>query len=100
MNKNKLLNASALGLICGLTACQNYLERHDGVTNFAGDAQAVNDAKMAADPWKRNAHNDHLHGDGERLGDAVKRYKGVHGEKSGNSVQPIILPGLPGAETK
>jgi len=55
---------------------------------------------MAADPWKRNAHNDHLHGDGERLGDAVKRYKGVHGEKSGNSVQPIILPGLPGAETK
>ena len=99
MSKNKKLTASAIGLACVLSGCQSYLVRHDGVTTYAGDAHPINEAKMVADPWKRDAYNDHIHHDGERLGDAVKRYKTSNGEESGNSVQPIILPTMQGPET-
>lgn len=99
MNKNKLLMTTVLGMSCALGGCQAYTERHEGVTSFAGNSLPVNEAKMAADPWKRNAYNDHIHADGERLGDAVKRYKSSNSEKSGNSVQPIILPAMQGTET-
>lgn len=74
MNKNKILQTTALGLIFTLGGC-TYLDRQDGVTNFAGDAQAINEAKMVEDPWNKNAYNNKIEGDGERLGDTVKRYK-------------------------
>lgn len=74
MNKNKFLTSSALGLIFALGGC-TYLERNDGITNFAGDAQAINETKQVVDPWNRNAYNNNIHGDGQRLGDTVKRYK-------------------------
>ncbi len=99
MSNNNKVTASVLGLTCALSGCQAYSERHDGVTNFAGDAQAINEVKMVSDPWKKKAYNDHLHGDGERLGDVVKRYKTAHGEESGNSIQPLILPTMQGPET-
>lgn len=74
MNKNKILQTTAIGLIFALSGC-TYLDRNDGVTNFAGDAQAINEAKQTADPWNKNAYNNDIEGDGERLGDTVKRYK-------------------------
>ncbi len=74
MNKNKTLIATTLGLIFTLGGC-SYLDRNDGVTNFAGDAQAINQAKQTEDPWNKNAYNNKIEGDGERLGDTVKRYK-------------------------
>ena len=89
----------AIGLMALLGGCQSYFERNDGVTSFAGEAHPVNEAKMVADPWKRDAYNDHIHHDGERLGDAVVRYKTSNSEKAGNAVQPIVLPPLQGGET-
>ena len=74
MNKNKILQTTALGLIFTLGGC-TYLDRNEGVTSFAGDAQAINEAKMVEDPWNENAYNNEIGGDGERLGDTVKRYK-------------------------
>lgn len=75
MNKNKFLLTTALGLMfISLGGC-TYLDRQEGVTNFAGDAQAINEAKMVEDPWNKNAYNNKIEGDGERLGDTVKRYK-------------------------
>ena len=74
MNKNKILQTTALGLIFTLGGC-TYLDRNEGVTSFAGDAQAINEAKMVEDPWNKNAYNNEIGGDGERLGDTVKRYK-------------------------
>ena len=74
MNKNKILLTTALGLIFTLAGC-TYLDRNEGVTSFAGDAQAINQAKMVEDPWNENAYNNKIEGDGERLGDTIKRYK-------------------------
>lgn len=91
---------TALGLACALSGCQAYTERHDGVTSFAGNSNAVNNAKMVEDPWKRKAYNDHLHGDSERLGDAVKRYKTSNSPESGNGVQPVLLPTVSATQTQ
>lgn len=99
MLNNKFMVIASLLTFAGLAGCQSYFERHDGVTTFAGDAHPVNEAKMVADPWKRRAYNNHIHGDGERLGDAVTRYKTSNSEKAGNAVQPILLPTLPSGET-
>ena len=74
MNKSKILSSTALGLIFVLGGC-TYLEREEGVTTFAGDTQAINEAKMVEDPWNENAYNNEIGGDGQRLGDTVKRYK-------------------------
>lgn len=74
MNKKTFLTTTALGLVFALGGC-TYLDRNEGVTGFAGDAQAVNSAKMVVDPWNKNAYNNEIEGDAERLGDTVKRYK-------------------------
>ena len=63
MNKSKILSSTALGLIFVLGGC-TYLEREEGVTTFAGDAQAINEAKMVEDPWNENAYNNEIEGDG------------------------------------
>ncbi len=78
MNKNKVLSTTAIGLIFTLAGC-TYLDRTDGVTSFAGNANAVNEAKQTVDPWNENAYNNDIEGDGQRLGDTVSRYKA--GEK-------------------
>jgi len=74
MNKNKILQTTALGLIFTLGGC-TYLDRDEGITSFAGDAQAINEAKQTVDPWNKNAYNNKIEGDGQRLGDTAKRYK-------------------------
>jgi hypothetical protein len=74
MFKNNILSTTALGLIFTLSGC-SYHERTEGATSFAGDAQAINIAKSTVDPWNRNAYNNKIEGDGERLGETVARYK-------------------------
>jgi len=75
----KMLSLFAL-LITG--GCQNYLDRHDGVTTFAGDAQAANEIKMVVDPWNPNAENTHIDTDGKRASDAIVRYRNANEGKS------------------
>lgn len=89
----------AIGSAALLGGCQQYLERHEGVTNHAGNHLAANEAKMVVDPWNRDAYNNHIEGDGKRLGDAVKRYKNSNSEESGNGQQTILLPTLPSSGT-
>lgn len=74
MNKNNMLRTTAIGLIFMLGGC-TYLDRTEGVTSFAGDSQAINAAKQTVDPWNKNAYNNQIEGDGERLGETAKRYK-------------------------
>lgn len=100
MFKNKAIALSVLGLALATSGCQSDLVRHDGVTTFAGNSHPANEAKMVADPWKRNAYNDHLHGDGQRLGDVVKRYKTAHGEDATAAPPAILLPSAPASETR
>ncbi|MEM7067308.1 MAG: hypothetical protein AAF478_00365 [Pseudomonadota bacterium] len=82
-----------------ISGCQQNYIRHEGVTTHAGNHLAANEAKMVVDPWNRNAYNNRIEGDGQRLGDAVKRYKESNSEESGNSQQTILLPTAPTSET-
>jgi len=54
-----------------------YLQRTEGITAGAGDAKAVNSAIHTADPWPANVWNRHIPADGERMSDAIRRYKDV-----------------------
>jgi len=42
----------------------------------------MNKNKQTADPWNKNAYNNDIEGDGERLGDTVKRYKAGEQEEA------------------
>lgn len=100
MNKNKLLHSCSIFALLIAGGCQNYLERHDGVTTHAGNHLAVNEAKMASDPWKRNAYDTHLHGNGKRTADLIDKYEKAHSPDEGGQAQPaFVLPAASGAET-
>lgn len=78
MNKNKLLCSVSLSALMMLGGCQNYLDRSDGITSHGGNHLAINEAKMVSDPWKRDAYNTHLHGNGKRTADLIDKYEKVH----------------------
>lgn len=100
MKKNKLLCSVSLGALMLLGGCQNYLERHEGVTSHAGNHLAVNEAKMVADPWKRKAYDTHLHANGKRTADLIDKYEKEHSPDEGGKATPaFILPTASGAET-
>jgi len=75
MNTRKILTGTALAILFTAAGCQSDLERIEGVTSYAGDAQAINRVKQTEDPWARHSHDTHIHSDGQRIGNAVKRYK-------------------------
>ena len=71
----KIAAALATALLAG---CQSYkytTERPETVSEFVGDAQAINNAKLAEDPWKQNSENTQINGDSKRLGNAVESYR-------------------------
>ena len=73
-----LLKTSALGLVMALAACQHSSDfdaRYEGVTEYAGNSQAVNRAKHVDDFWKPNSDNTNIPGDGQRLGNAVNKLR-------------------------
>lgn len=91
------MSLSALMLLGG---CQNYLERHEGVTSHAGNQLAVNEAMMVSDPWKKKAYDTHLHGNGKRNADLIDKYEKAHAPEEGGEAGPaFILPSAPSAET-
>ena len=99
MRNRNILTFGLLSASLFISGCQEYFVRHDGVTTHAGNQLAANEAKMVVDPWNRDAYNNHIEGDGQRLGDAVKRYKESNSEKAGNDQQTILLPTAPSSET-
>jgi hypothetical protein len=64
----------AAALLTGLSACADYLNRHDTVTFAAGDAQAWNKVVQTTDPWPRHARNLDIDGDGQRTAQVVRNY--------------------------
>ena len=98
----KLAGICLIGFSCLIVGCQEYTSRHEGVSRFAGNANAINEAKMVADPWNRNAYDDHIPGNGERLGEAVRKYQTVNTEEpSGDLMEDIsdaVLPVDPPAK--
>jgi hypothetical protein len=54
---------------------QEYVQRADKLTLSAGNAQEVNTRIQEVDPWPRNVGNTRIAVDGERMADAVYRYR-------------------------
>ena len=92
MNNIKPLTVVSLIALTSLTGCQQYHNRSEGVTTFAGNSHAVNEAKMVVDPWPKYLDDTDFDTDGERLSAAVKRYKsgGIDADAS-TSTTPAAL---------
>ncbi len=88
----KLIPASALFMLISVGGCttdvvntaqvynpvdsvQEYVQRADRVTLSAGNAQAVNTRIHENDPWPRNVGNRRIAANGQRMADAMWRYR-------------------------
>jgi hypothetical protein len=58
-----------------IDAAQPYAQRADKVTLSAGNAQAVNTRIHEVDPWPRNVGDKHIFANGQRMADAVWRFR-------------------------
>ena len=67
-------------------AVQQYTQRADKVTLTAGNAQEVNTRTHEIDPWPRNVGDRRIAVNGEKMADAVYRYR------CGKSAQPPLVP--------
>ena len=58
-----------------LDAVQPYAQRADKIRLTAGDAQEVNTRIHEVDPWPRNVGDKRIYSNGQRMADAVWRYR-------------------------
>ncbi len=73
---SKLLRTPALALLlCAVTGCSDYLDRRDTIALGAGDAVASDAMTEMVDPWPRVAADRNIGFNGERMENAVRRYK-------------------------
>jgi hypothetical protein len=56
-------------------AVQPYAQRADKITLSAGDAKEVNTRIHEVDPWPRNVGDKRIYANGQRMADAVWRYR-------------------------
>jgi hypothetical protein len=56
-------------------AVQPYAQRADKIRLSAGDAQAVNTRIHEVDPWPRNVGDKRIYSNGQKMADAVWRYR-------------------------
>ena len=92
MNNFKALSCILVTSSLGLAGCQQYLDRSDGVTSYAGNHLAANEAKMVVDPWPRNVDNTDIPADGQRMSDTVRKYKTAHeNEEADDSPVQVFL---------
>jgi hypothetical protein len=56
-------------------AVQPYAQRADKITLSGGDAQAVNTRIHEVDPWPRNVGDKRIYSNGQRMADAVWKYR-------------------------
>ncbi len=78
MNKFNVLKCVSVFAALAMSGCQQYLDRNEGVTSFAGNSQAANEAKMVVDPWPRNVENTDIPADGQRMANTIDKYKNAH----------------------
>lgn len=76
MKKTPLLLAGILlASLTTLTGCNQYLSRDEGITTFAGEALAANEAISVVDTWPDGFDDTDIPTDGKRQAAAVKRYR-------------------------
>jgi len=68
----------ALGLVLALSVlsgCSEYLDRRDTLSLAGGDAVATNEVTQMVDPWPRVSAQRNIGFNGERMENAVQRYR-------------------------
>ena len=58
-----------------LTGCAEYPSRHEGVTSFAGESLAANEAVSVVDIWPEGFENTDIPTDGKRQARAIEKYR-------------------------
>jgi uncharacterized membrane protein YgcG len=67
-----------------------YLHRTDTITMSAGNAQEINGTTHVIDPWPKSAGNRHIPGNGDRMVNAMAKYRAKQsgsGEQAGQGGQ-------------
>jgi len=77
-----------------LSGCQQYFSRHEGVSSFAGETNAHNQAISVVDTWPDGFDNTSIETDGQRQAAAVERYKNPPKEDTGSksAALKIVAP--------
>lgn len=70
------------------TPASEYFDRIDTITPGAGNAKDANAAIHVVDPWPRKVANTRIPGQGERMVNAVDRYKGRSTPAGGQQTGP------------
>ncbi len=91
---NKILTGIILTACLGATGCQQYIERKEGVTSFAGNSLAANEANMVVDPWPPNVDNTDIPANGKRMTDVHGNYQDA--KSPVDETQPTTLGALLG----
>jgi hypothetical protein len=70
-----------------------YFVRSDSITLDAGDAQSVNTAIQAIDPWPRRSAHRRIPANGARMTGAIQRYRGGPSQSARPDGQPTPFAG-------
>lgn len=94
MKKTPLLFAGILlASVTTLTGCNQYLSRDEGITSFAGEALAANEAISVVDTWPDGFDDVDIPTDGKRQAAVIKRYRnpdyGSSTDSNGGQIQNI-----------
>ncbi len=74
-----------------VSGCQNYLSRHEGVTSFAGDSLATNEAISVVDTWPDGFDDTSIPTDGQRQSEAIEKYKSPKSQTANQAPASIKL---------
>jgi hypothetical protein len=75
-------------------AVQPYAQRADKIRLSAGDAQAVNTRIHEVDPWPRNVGDKRIYSNGQKMADAVWRYR--CGKEPQPALEGVVIGGIGG----
>ncbi len=79
--KNRLALTTSMIALLALGGCQQYLDRSDLISPYAGDAVARNASNQTIDPWPHYVYDTNILTDGERQAGAIRKYRKRHDPK-------------------
>jgi len=72
---NVMRALALLAVLATLGGCSEYFDRRDSISLGAGDAIATDKVTMMVDPWPRVSADKNIGFNGERMENAVVRYR-------------------------
>lgn len=92
-NTPLLVAGILLASVATLTGCNQYLSRDEGITSFAGEAMAANEAISVVDTWPDGFDDTNIPTNGKRQAAAIQRYRNPKvasaADSNGGKIQDI-----------